>query len=397
MTERSVIAESLANQGFFVPRHEIRIDGTPLLGGVLRDVIELRYKDSITEIDSAEIVVNNWDADANRFKFIGSEESAEPQDSSEGESLDHLFDPCNKTVEIRMGYSSDLKLMMRGQFTTMEPSFGAAGPVLRVRALNELHFLRRKQYSYAWSDMRDSDIALDLGQLPHPTLDGPSVPRFPVEIEVDDNARGEEPVLPHVIQRNQYDIDFLLERARRRGYVVFLKPNGKLYFGPSLTRAEPPVYRLKWGVSLIDFNPRLTTANQIRAVVANYWDRRGKQLLEVRVDLQTDPDIADLNADLNTMIEQCDPREEQVVDEPFQSEEEARQAARDILRDQRKAVVEASGTTIGLPELRAGSKFRIEGLGARCGGLYFCTESEHVLGENGYITRFKARREEVRA
>lgn len=397
MTERTVLTESIANQGFFVPRHEIRIDGTPLPGGVLRDVIELRYKDSIHEIDSAEIVVNNWDADASRFKFIGSETSARPQDSSTSESLDHLFEPCNKTVEIRMGYASELALMMRGQFTTMEPNFSAAGPTLNVRALNELHFLRRKQYSYAWSDMRDSEIARDLGQLEHPTLDNPAVRRFPVEVEIDAAALSQEPRLPHVIQRNQYDIDFLLERARRRGYVLFLKPNGKLYFGPSQTPAERPEYKLKWGVSLIDFSPKLTTANQVRAVVANFWDRQGKMLREVRVDLQSDPDIAGMNADLNTMIEQCDPREEQVVDEPFQTEDEARHAARDILLNQRKAVVEASGTTIGLPRLRSGSKVIIEGLGARLGGTYFIEETEHVLNDQGYLTRFKGRREEVGA
>lgn len=393
MTEQTLIVASRENHQFVVPRHEIKIDGTPLPGGVLRDVLELTYRDSTKEIDSAEIVVNNWDMARNRFKFIGAEENTTAQGTSEIESLEHLFDPCEKTVEISMGYGSDLTRLMKGVFTTMEPSFSAAGPVLRVRALNELHSLRRKQYTYAWSDMRDSEIAQDLGTLEHPALDG--VRRFPMEIDINREAMGDETPITHVVQRAQYDIDFLLDRARRRGYVVFIKPDGKLYFGPSETQDEPKLYRLKWGQSLIEFSPKLTSANQIRAVVANYWDRRGKELKEVRVDLTTDSEIARLNADLNTMLESCDPREEQVVDEPFDSEEEARTAARDILRNQRKAVVRAQGTTIGLPNLRAGSKVRIEGLGARLSGTYFLEETEHRFSAQGYTTMFKGRREEV--
>lgn len=397
MSERTLLAESRLNQQFLVPRHEIRIAGSPLPGGVLRDVIELTYRDSIKEIDSAEIVVNNWDTARNRFKFIGSEASASSHGTGEAETLEHLFDPCGKTVEIRMGYGAELTLMMKGVFTTLEPSFSAAGPVLRVRALNELHSLRRKQYSYAWSNMRDSDIARDLGTLEHPKLKNPTVRRFPVEIEIDEEARGLETEIEHVVQRNQYDIDFLLERARRRGYVVYLTPEGKLHFGPSDSQAEPVVYRLKWGQSLIEFSPKLTSANQIRAVVANYWDRRAKELREVRVDFSTDPEIGRLNADLNSMLESCDPREEQLVDEPFDTQEEARTAARDILRSQRKAVVTAKGTTIGLPGLRAGARCRVENLGARIGGTYFIEETEHVLGDQGYVTRFTGRREEIAA
>ena len=393
MSEQTLIAASRENHQFLVPRHEIRIDGTPLPGGVLRDVIELTYRDSTKEIDSTEIVVNNWDMARNRFKFIGSEASASAQGNSEIENLEHLFDPCEKTVEISMGYGSDLTRLMKGTFTSLEPSFSAAGPVLRVRVLNELHSLRRRQYTYAWSGMRDSDIARDLGTLEHPTI--PNVRRFPVEIDINEAALGDETEIEHVVQRAQYDIDFLIDRARRRGYVVFLKPDGKLYFGPSETQSEPKIYRLKWDQSLIEFSPKLTSANQIRAVVANYWDRRRKELKEIKVDLTTDPEIARLNADLNTMLESCDPREEQVVDEPFDSEEEARTAARDILRNQRKAVVEAQGTTIGLPSLRAGAKVRVEGLGARLSGTYFIEETEHRFSAQGYTTMFKGRREEV--
>ena len=51
--------------------------------------------------------------------------------------------------------------------------------------------------------------------------------------------QNEKPI-PLVTQHNQYDIDFLFERARVRGYVLFIQEadpatgrQRQLYFGPS--------------------------------------------------------------------------------------------------------------------------------------------------------------------
>ena len=59
-----------------------------------------------------------------------------------------------------------------------------------------------------------------------------------------------------------------------------------------------------------------------------------------------------------------------------------------------KQMVTVNGTTVGLPDLRAGSKLQIDGVGARLGGQYFVTETTHGFSDSGYTTRFKARREE---
>jgi phage protein D len=48
---------------------------------------------------------------------------------------------------------------------------------------------------------------------------------------------------------------------------------------------------------------------------------------------------------------------------------------------------------VGLPDLRAGHKVHIEGLGARFNGIYFITDTNHTLNDSGYVTQFNARRE----
>ena len=57
-------------------------------------------------------------------------------------------------------------------------------------------------------------------------------------------------------------------------------------------------------------------------------------------------------------------------------------------------LVKASGTCVGLPDLRAGRRVRIAGLGARFSGEYFITDTTHTINDNGYITKFNGRREQ---
>ena len=99
------------------------------------------------------------------------------------------------------------------------------------------------------------------------------------------------------------------------------------------------------------------------------------------------------NKDLFDILEKCDPREDYVVDEPVFTKKEARNKAIDILKNKTKEIVKASGSTIGLPDLRAGKNIVIENLGPRFSGTYFITETTHTISDSGYITRFSARRE----
>jgi phage protein D len=81
-----------------------------------------------------------------------------------------------------------------------------------------------------------------------------------------------------------------------------------------------------------------------------------------------------------------------VTDRPVFTEAQAREMAKDIIRKQLEGMVQASGATVGLPDLRAGRKVQISGLGPRFQGEYFISESTHTIDESGYRTRFTAKR-----
>lgn len=386
---RKVWVESLLpqNRHFYVPSFQVWIEGENLPKNVLRDVLELKYIDSLTEIDRFEITVNNWEPESGKFKFIGSEPT-----QSEGDvqtPFYRLFQPCEKEVRIKFGYADNLRTMMVGNFTSMEPHFPANGaPTLTVTGLNVLHKLRRKQYTTAWYGRKPSWIARNIG-----TLQDGKKPRFPVPMEV--VPKRYEPVLRYEAQTNQYDVDFLLNLGRRHGYEFVVGQdndrNEKLYFRPGEMARTPINYRLDWGSTLIDFSPTITSHNQVKSVTVNGWDRQTQKAIRETVTFEDD-ELGGLNRDLGEFI-QCDPREEIVVDRPVSTREEARSWALNLMRDKAASAVKASGTTVGIPDLRAGTKVWIGKLGARLSGEYLVTKTEHSLTDAGYTVRFEARRE----
>ncbi len=387
---------------FYVPRFEIAASGGGLDPSVLRDVTTITYNDSITEIDSFDITVANWDTDPKKrtFKYVGAETSV-----SGSTPIQRLFNPCVGEFELKLGYGSELTTIVKGSTTSLEPTFPAgAAPTLTVRMLNALHKLRGKQHRDHWPNsrvasgqMKISKIAQDIGTR---SVEGE---RFPLPIRISNDALRDEPLLDYVAQDNVYDIDFLMLEARKIGYVVYvdLERQGRnvrevLYFGPSNAK-HPAIprtqYELEWGISLIDFSPKLSTANQVKSVTIKSWNRQTNRAIKEKVSLD-DPGIT-VNSDLIELLDVagCRPREDVVTNEPMYTDAQAKRRATALLSDKLKQMVEGSGTTVGLPDLRAGQQVLIKGIGARFSGVYFVTKTTHTINDSGYLTKFTARRE----
>jgi phage protein D len=382
---------------FYVPRFEVYIQNEKLRANVVDDILQVNYKDSINEIDSFNIEINNWDAEKRTFKF------APPQKGFEG-----VFDP-GKRIEIKMGYYNNMRRMMHGVITALEPNFPESGAsTLSVRGLNELHQYRTEQHTYSWNDGKktETEIAKDLCKRPvkkgQPGLG----------LEIDPHPAPDEKPSELVFMNNQFDIVFLLELARRRGYEIYLKdetPKPTLFFGISDLPSDAPTYQLEWGKSLISFKPSLTTADQVGEVVVRGWDRKANRAIEEHYTLKqlwTDEKTSQKEIARLTQIAQAyGNRTEVVTDDPAHTKKEARDRAKAILGDKHHKLIVASGATVGLPDLRSGCSVEILGFGVQSDfggtptgassdfdGEYFVEESTHTIGGGGYRTEFSARR-----
>ncbi len=391
---------------FYVPCFQLMVRGRPLGAEVIDDVLSVTYKDNVNEIDNFHIEINNWDADKQTFKFA-------PPLKDSTQDFTGIFDPGTK-IELWMGYQNqnNMRRMMLGEITSLEPNFSESGaPTLTIGGLNEIHQLRTEQHTYSWTtgDKTDTDIAIELGN--KPVKSG----QPGVGIKVTPNPADNESPDPFVFMNNQYDIIFLLERARRHGYEVYLdedEQTGKqtLYFGLSQNKSNAPVYQLEWGKSLINFRPTLSTAKQVSQVTVRGWDRKSNSKIEVNYTLQDlwkDQNKSKTEiARLSEIAKAYGNRTEVVMKPPVRTVAEAKQLARSTLEDQSKRLIEATGATIGLPDLRAGCALEIIGFGIRTNatgqltgtssdfdGEYYVTQTTHTISNSGYRTEFSARRE----
>src|SRR5262245_35282607 len=143
--------EVYKGQDFYVPAFLVKVQNRELLEE-MNDVVSLTYSDSLTNIDSFEMVINNWDPGAHVFD----QRAFKYSDSDR-------FNPW-KDVEIWMGYFQDgmdkRRRMLIGEITTLAPNFPQSGqPTLTVRGLNLLHRFRTKQQTRPFFGKTDSQIA----------------------------------------------------------------------------------------------------------------------------------------------------------------------------------------------------------------------------------------------
>jgi phage protein D len=378
------------HQNFYVPAFRLMIRGQDATIQN-NDVVSVTYQDSLDKIDSFELTVMNWDAETRTFKYSDA----------------HTFDP-GQEVELLMGYyrngKDELRSMLIGRITTLSPNFPAAGgPTLTVTGLNLFDRFRTAQMTQPFTKQKDTQIAQVLVQKITQDLnkDASVMPKIQLRIDPKDvtNNAKREVTVDYLLINNQFPILFLMERARRIGYELTLKDVSTgtqrlvtFRFGPT-SAVKNPTYVLEWGKTLISLQPNLQMSNQVSQVTVKGWDPSGKTKFEVtvnRAQLAAQGARIVNPADLGVNDAGMAQKQEIVVDHPITSKAEAIDLANNTLLQIGQTLVEAKGKTIGLPDLRAGGKVQIKGLGTRFSGpaggppfSYLVTSTTHTIGDSG--------------
>jgi phage protein D len=219
------------------------------------------------------------------------------------------------------------------------------------------------------------------------------------ENDYSNNIKTEEKI-PYLLMNNQFPIRFLMERARDLGYELTMEEASQggnrevtFHYRPT-SNVKRKTYILDWGVSLMSFQPTLQCANQVAELTVRGWNPQTKKPIKVTVKrseikgIVTPSELGVTEPDLTKKVEI-------VVDRPIQNEAEAKLLATNRLRKIGEVLVEAKGKTVGVPDLRAGSKVEIRGLGTRFSGTYLVTGTTHSIGEGGYTTEFTGRMEKL--
>jgi phage protein D len=287
------------------------------------------------------------------------------------------------TITIKVtppGASSPVSLM-DGEVTSLEAEYDTHRSRSIIRGYDKSHRLHRGRRTETYKNVTDSDIARTVAN------------RAGLTVGTIDSTSG---TFDHVSQANQSDWDFLKSRAREIGYELSMEEGKFNYRQPVQASGapQPGGYRnhnnplqLVFGDDLIEFRPRVTSAEQVNSVKVRGWDPDGKQAMigsanagTVGADSLPDaPGALAGNFGGPTFT---------AVDRPLAKQPEVDAAAASIAEAISSSYAEADGVANGNPKLKAGATVSIGQVGNKFEGKYTLTSTRHVFGEGGYRTHF---------
>lgn len=278
-----------------------------------------------------------------------------------------------KPVEISaQGENGTVKLLL-GEITALEPEFSqAAGPSLVVRGYDQSHRLHRARQTKTYVQETDSDIVQKIAR------------GCGLKAEVDSTREVHE----YICQDNQTDMEFLQQRAQRIGYRMYVEDD-KLYFKQA-PQSEPDIPELEWGQNLLEFQARMTTAQQVTEVNVRSWDpKTKKEIIGKATTPQDTPQVGETRTGGNAAKRAFNIESQEIVtDRPVATQAEADALAQSICDEMGNAFIQAEGVCRGNPGVHAGTIVELKGVGQRFSGRYRITHAVHHYDDSGYTTHF---------
>ena len=257
------------------------------------------------------------------------------------------------------------------EVASLEPDFRGDGTDrFIVRGYSKWNRLQNGRKCKTFQSMTDSDIASQVA-----SSSGLSASVTATSITYD-----------YVVQWQQTDMEFLLERAERIGYEVY-QDGTNLVFKPAPTSGSA-VATLAYAESLIRFQPRFSITGQLNTVSVRGWDMRTKQAITGQATPagvqggmgKTGAAQAQTALGLNVT--------ERVTDGSVVSADDAGKLAASIASRVNGEYFEADGECMASPSLRPGKLITVTGVGTRFSGSYRVTGVRHVWSQDGLTTHF---------
>jgi phage protein D len=345
-------------RGLFVPGFDVKIEGSTLSAETLAHLLSVTVDDAVDLPSMFTLEFSN--SDAARGVLI--------QDQAQ-------FD-VGKVVEVKLGYNDQLTTLMVGEITGLEATYTSDSlPSLIVRGYDRRHRLQRGRKIRTFVKQKDSEIASKIAQ----------------EAGLSPQVTDSKVVHDYVLQANQTDMDFLLERAQQIQYEVTVQDK-KLLFQP-VANAGNAILTLTLEDDLVEFFPRLSSVGQVSEVRVQGWNPQTKDTILGKAQQgAVTSTMGGTKSGAALVASAFSSAVELVSDSPIVTQAEADQVAIALLNARSLALITGEGVCIGHPDLRAGKVIKIDGLGKRFSGQYYVTSVSHRYGESGYATHFTVRR-----
>lgn len=341
------------------PAFAIAVDGTPLPVAVAMQIRRINVDQDVGMPGMFTVELAGGDTD-NETTWIDDDTFA-----------------IGAAVEIKLGYGDTLQSVIAAEVTGIEPTFTRGSrPVLTVRGHDRLHRLLRGTKTRSFVQQKDSDIAATLAS----------------EAGLTAQTTDTQVVHDYVLQANQTNMAFLLERARRIEYEVVIEDR-TLHFRP-VRNAQGEALTLTPEDDLLEFHPRLSTMRQFSELELRGWDPKDKK--EIVASARSGDEVSTMGGSASgAALAQSafDAAAVLVSDAPVFSQAEADQLALASFNRAVLELVRAEGVCSGRTDLLPGQVIKIDGIGTRFSGQYYVSATRHCYTPRyAYQTHFVARR-----
>jgi phage protein D len=351
------------------PKYKIKASGRqlpPPLAAALREIVVDR------SVDMADMAILTFDNDRCAV--------SDNQDLQPG-----------KPIEIELGYQEQggqTTAVFEGEVVAVKAVFPRRGSTsVKIQAYTKHHRLQRGRFTRCFNGKTYSGIAQQIAQ----------------EVGLQPIVDPTQPAIEMVFQRNQTNLEFLLELAMRVGYEVFAT-EGKLFFRkPAPSGAS--IRKLKKGEELIAFNPRVEAALIPTEVSVRGWDPAKKEAIVGQA--KKGDDGAEMNGKTRALAiaEKLNPDGKaeapmKVAAQAFREIVVADKAAADelakaTLRNAAENLVHATASVAGSPDLKPGFVTDIDGVGDIFTGPYYIRRVVHNYLKSGYSTTLMLRKSSI--
>jgi len=265
--------------------------------------------------------------------------------------------------------------LIKGEVTGFEAEYDASRLRTILRGYDLSHRLHRGRNTQTYKNVTDSDIVRQV-------VSNASVPVGSIA--------STSVTYDHVSQANQSDWEFIKSRAREIGYEMGME-DGQFYFRQPVQASSAPQpgdyqshtdpLQLVFGDDLIEFRPRVTSAEQVTTVKVRGWDPDGKQV--VIGSATTSTVAASVQDDPNTLAGNFGGPTFTAVDRPLPKQPMVDGVASAIAEIISGSFAEADGIARGNPKLKAGTTVSVGVVGDHFEGKYTLSGTRHIFGENG--------------
>jgi phage baseplate assembly protein V len=269
-------------------------------------------------------------------------------------------------VRIRITVTPTSQLLFDGEVTSIEYEYEPnAAEVVRVRAYDALHRLRKRQPVKVHVQVTPQDLAQDL------------VSDLGLTVEADEPG----PVIPRIIQHRQSDFEMLVEESRRVGLYLTLREN---VLQLVTLEGSGDAISLELGSSLFEVRVELNGEQACRSVTARGWDASRVEAHEGTVSGARTGRSIQAAAGPESFGEGG---ERTLTGESFPDDghaEAVAQAELDI-RTAREATL--SGVAEGNALLAPGARIDVSGIADAFEGQYVLTSVKHTLNrQSGFVS-----------